>query len=496
MVTHPTRPLAALFAVAIGLLGCKVNENDIEQWKGTIKGPAKMVAVMQSDKYPEALKVRAAMALVEMERSDVDGIDELSRGMLRLDTEKRAALITAMAEDLEQLMRGGSETQAAEGGPPTELQARAKDAVYALIDLAPAETKSRFIATLIAWYSADFNGRNLAGRTSAEQVVRKLGPPAAAKLVEGMSAKIPPAALIKLTQLVSETGVGPTRKSAAARIVAIQKEMESQAFMDWLKPRVKEGLQKAGRKTDEKSVQKAAEGTREIHLSGALTAMKPLASEEAVQTRLLEIAATPSKDAKDPMTQRRELALRALEGKASEKHLDVLLKLALDPNNPIPVRDTAFDRVGDIGSKRAIEPLLPLVGNGQDQRLRWRAGELVLSIGGADILGTFFSRLPGGATQYEPEELDGYATRMGDMTPAPRAVALERLRSPSWWERVIALRYLARKGTKADVPAMQALSGSKDAVAGKNWKNFDWKTVGDVAKESVKDAESRLGMKR
>lgn len=499
---HPLRtpgPRARWFGTLafafVLLVGCKVNENDIETWKGTIKGPQKMVAVMQSDKYPEALKVRAGLALVEMERSDVDGIEELTKSLARLDADKRGALITALAGDLEQLMRGGEGTQAEEGGGPTELQARAKDAVFALIDLSPADIRKRFIATLIAWYSVDFNGRNLAGRTSAEQVIRKLGPPAAEKLVEGMSAKVPPAALVKLTQLISETAVGVTRKTAATRIVAIQKEMEGAQFMDWLRPRVKDGLAKAGRKADEKAVQKAAEATRENHLAGVLTAMKHLAGEEAVQARLLEIAQAPSKDEKDPMTSRRETALKALEGKVSEKHLDVLLKLALDAGNPIGVRDNAFDRVADIGSKRAIEPMWPLVSSAEDQRVRWRVGELVLSLGGAEVLPTFFSRLPGGSAKYEPEELDGYATRMGDMTPAPRAIALEKLRAAGWWERVIALRYLARKGLKQDVGAMKALANDAGALSGKNWKNFEWKTVGDVAKESVKDAETRLGAK-
>ena len=53
--------------------GCKVTSEDIEYWKGTVKGPGKIVAVMLADKYPMELRTQAALALVDMERPDRDG---------------------------------------------------------------------------------------------------------------------------------------------------------------------------------------------------------------------------------------------------------------------------------------------------------------------------------------------------------------------------------------------------------------------------------------
>ena len=177
--------------------------------------------------------------------------------------------------------------------------------------------------------------------------------------------------------------------------------------------------------------------------------MAHLADQPEVATRLLAIAAH-----KDPkLAERRTRALQALEGKVHEEHLAQLLELALDPSNPAAVQDYAFDRVGDIRSPKAIPPMWPLVADAEKQRQRWRAGELVLTIGGSSVLSEFFAKLPsGGEVKYEPEELDGYAARMGQMTPLPTAVATAQLSSPNWWGRVIALNFFERKGTDADVP--------------------------------------------
>lgn len=487
----------------LALSGCKVNADDVEEWKGTIKGPAKIVAVMLSDKYPVELRARAGLALVEMDRGDVDGVVELPRTLRdeRMDAATRAqiiALLSAEKGGLRDLMIGGDTAQnaaaadeAAAAGP-SELQGRAKDAAYLLIPLAEGDSKQRLNDMVMDWYAEDFNGRNLAGSYSAEQVIRALGSPAAGRLVTALNARLPSAALTKLSELVAAIGDTATKKKAAERLVAIEREMESAAFVDWLKGKVREqAAATGGKKLDEKRITTAAEYNRENYVLGALSAMKHLASEEVVVTRLLEIASAKS----DALTQRRIASLQALEGKVKEKHLDTLMGLALDESNPVQVRDYAFDRVGDVGSKKAIPSLWSLVGGASEDEgsLRWRAGELVLAIGGEDVLGAFFAKLPGNAA-FEPKELNGYATRIGDMQgTAARKLMQSKLSSGQWWERILALRYFEKKGTKADVGSMKALSNDGAAVSGKDWKNFEIKTVGDAAKEAVKAINARLG---
>ena len=96
--------------VALALLalatGCKVTSDDVEHWKGTVKGPGKIVAVVLAEKYPMELRMRAALALVEMERSDVDGLAELQRALQRLPEATQREMIDGITPGLIPLMQG------------------------------------------------------------------------------------------------------------------------------------------------------------------------------------------------------------------------------------------------------------------------------------------------------------------------------------------------------------------------------------------------------
>ena len=144
--------------------------------------------------------------------------------------------------------------------------------------------------------------------------------------------------------------------------------------------------------------------------------------------RLVQIANTKAGKGdtaawKQRLDARRAKALQALEGNATRSHLKRLLQISLDPSNTNELRDYAFDRVGDVRSKEAIPHLWPMfqragcagskcdAAGKLEKRLRWRAGEMILSIGGPGIITEFLKRMPGqGGVQYEPEELEGYAT--------------------------------------------------------------------------------------
>jgi hypothetical protein len=107
------------------------------------------------------------------------------------------------------------------------------------------------------------------------------------------------------------------------------------------------------------------------------------------------------------------------------------------------------------------------------------------------VLPEFFSKLPNTAgVSYEPEELDGYAQRMAQMSPAPRDIALAQLQSANWWDEVIALHYFQRKGSEADVAAMDPLTKNTTPVKGKRWEKGD--TVGKVAERAIAGLRERL----
>jgi HEAT repeat protein len=486
---RPERTLIIVVALAAALIGCKVTTDDVEAWKGTVKGPGKIVAVLLSDNYGMDLRTAAALSLIEMERSDVNGVAELQQALKRLDDATRQEIVQGMVSDLTRMMQGGD---AADGGGPSPAQVQAKDAAYVLIPEAGPKARKELTEAVVSWYSVDFNGRSLAGNYSAEQVVRALGAPAAKQLVEALNPRMPQPAIVKIAELIGQVGNEKTKAKAADRLVAIEHEMEQDAFLDWLKGKIGEELKKQSPddKPDPKRVDAIAVLNREKFITeGALPAMKHLADQKKVSDRLLEVATVRSDN--QFVVERRVKALQALEGNADESQLDALLTLALDQESPVQVRDYAFDRVGDIRSKKALPRLWPLVQSGTDQRLRWRAGELVLAIGGADVAEQFFQKLPsGGDAEYAPEELEGYATRLSQLNPPPTDLVRGKLRSGSWWERVIALRFLERRGGREDLAAMQKMVNDKAAPKGPSWP--DGATVGAVAKEAVLGLEQLL----
>lgn len=474
-----------LIAAWLLVSGCKVSSEDIQNWKTTVKGPGKIAAVMLADKYPIELRTQAALALVDMERPDRDGTADLQQALARLDDDERNTLMAGMVPGLIALMRQADPADS--GG--TARQIRAKDAAFLLVAHAPPEVKGQLTDNVIAWYMEDFNGRSLAGNYSAEQVVRALGSPAAKELVKGLKARMPAAALVKMAQLVGQVADPQAKKDAAAKLVAIYGEMEGKEFLGWIKQTLKENADKSGKPADPKKLDEAAEGHREKFITeGALPAMKWLAEEPVVKKRLLQIAS--SNLSGEAGTNRRVTALMALEGKVGPGDLSQVMAIALDKHNPTTLRDYAFDRVGDIRTPEAAKELWPLVASDDDARLRWRAGELVLAIGGAKVVPELFAKLPSGA-DYPSEELDGYATRLGQMTPAPTDEVRALLASPSWYARVVAIRFFERKGNAEDVTKIAALTGDKAGVKGPRWGKS--KTVGDVATDAAASAKTRLG---
>jgi len=118
---------------------------------------------------------------------------------------------------------------------------------------------------------------------------------------------------------------------------------------------------------------------------------------------------------------------------------------------------------------------------------------MVLQIGGGDVVGEFFAKLPeGDEVKYEPEELEGYATRMAHMSPLPTQVVRGQLSSPQWFDRVIALRYFERKGEEGDIRAMQRLTRDQAEVVGNGWEALELGTVGQVAEAAITALQERL----
>lgn len=499
--------LTALLCLATA--GCKVTQEDIDYWTGTQKGPGKIVAVLLADKYEDELRVYAGLALVRMEprpatetQDPVDGVSELQAAIRQLPEETRTRLVDLMVPELVRMMRGEDAPAAGEEGVPRR-QVRAKDAAFLILPYASPERRRELTESVVDWFVVDFNGRSLEGNYTAEQVVRQLGAVAASRLVNALNARLPQQALVKLAELIASLGDAETKQRAAARLVEIEREMEGEEFGNWLKDRLREQLraqmeqgQRAQGEIDEERIAAAAELNRENFITlGALPAMKHLNNERVIQDRLLEIAVQPV--AEEPISARRVVALRALEGGTRPDQVERILDIALnDATAKQPVRslggarvdDYAFDRISDSRATSAIPRLWPVFDETEDIRLRRRVGALILALGGDAVVQEFFNHLTD--ESYEQAELHNYGQHISQMRPPPTDFINTQLRSEQWFDRVIALYFWQWRATAADLSHITGLEQDAAATAGTDWRDQD--TVGKVAAAVAQAVRDRL----
>ena len=255
-------------------------------------------------------------------------------------------------------------------------------------------------------------------------------------LVDALDEKMPPQAMIKIAEIIGEDGNDETKDRAGKRLVAIEKAMEKPAFVKWLASQIRVTIEASGEKADEKRISSLALYNRENYITqGALPAMRHLGDQEVVATRLLAIADTKPGDTDgkawiERLNARRATALKALEGHVTRaRHLN---RLAVDRARFRATRSRsanyAFDRVGEIRSRarrspgcgRVVEPA-GLYGEpparrrtSSAKRLRWRAGELVLSLGGpSSVIEPFSQRLPVMLREFSTSRRSWKATRRG-----------------------------------------------------------------------------------
>ncbi|MCC7542467.1 MAG: hypothetical protein IT379_39985 [Deltaproteobacteria bacterium] len=475
-----------LLAFAFSLVGCEITADDIERWKGTVKGPRKIVAVLLAPKYSAELRSKAALALVEMasrpEPEPFEGLAQLQRAMPLIEEAKRQEIIHMMIPRLVALMRGeGSPVRSNPDGTPagpTELQTRAKDAAFTLLSHAAQPDRQQLTQAILQWIAEDFNGRSLAGNYSAEQVVQAIGQPAAAFLVNALNARMPPEALEKVAQLIGQLGDAESKRAGAARLVAIELEMESPAYGQWLRQKVVEQAEAQRTTLTPEQTNRVVEHNRDqLIRNGALPAMKHLASERAVVDRLLAIGLSAQAPA-----ERRAAALIAAKDRLTRADAAALTPLALNGQTPVDVRDEVFDRIAEIRDPSVLPQFHPLL-VGEDIRVRWRVAELMLQVGGAAQIPELFTRLPSREAQYPPGELSGIASRIGTLSPLPTEVMRGHLRSPQWFIRIIAIRFFERKGSAADVPSLEQLTADTAPCVGEGWEAGS--TVGRIATGAI-----------
>src|SRR5579862_3875336 len=90
--------------------GCRVNENDVHRWESTERGPDKLVAVVEHDKYAFPLRTEAAVSLIRMRpRSGRRiGIELLMSALTEISPDARQKIVDGMTPELVHQMQPGA----------------------------------------------------------------------------------------------------------------------------------------------------------------------------------------------------------------------------------------------------------------------------------------------------------------------------------------------------------------------------------------------------
>lgn len=391
-----------------------------------------------------ALRTRAAMLLLDLDRHNLHGPDELQRELSSLTSDSLARLALPLSRALLARM------QTAVGEAPSSRALRAKDAAEGALSLLAPKQRVVLGDMLIRWMVSDVARRADAGKASLEALSAKLGAEAGEALLEGLTSDVPLPDVLRVSDLLDRHATPALRERSAARLLDIARHLRTPA--------------------------------------GLLPALGRFSDQAGVRELLVATARDKSRSVPD-----RAQALTLLSHHATESELLPLLGLALDEQEHLALRELAVMRAGETGSGEALPGLLILVGDRSHARLRTLAGEQVLELGGPKMLASFFRALPRGwDVPYAREEIDAYSKHIHRFTPDIALLMLlgEKLHSSLWWPRVLALRYFAAQGSFEDLWRIRKHEGDTAPILGEGWPRGY--TVGQEATVCVNALNERL----
>ncbi len=384
------------------------------------------------------------MLLLDLDRHNLHGPDELQRELSSLTGESLSRLAPPLSRALLARM------QTTVGHAPSRSALRAKDAAEGALALLAPKPRQVLGDMLIRWVVTDVAHRADAGRTSLEALCAKLGEGAGEPLLAGLQSHVPLPDLRRVSVLLDRHASPALRERTATRLLDIARQLQTP--------------------------------------EGLLPTLGRFADRAGVRQLLVATARNKSRNVAD-----RAQALTLLLHHTTESEVLPLLGLALDPQEPLALRELSVMRAGETGSSEALPGLLILVGDRNHARLRTLAGEQVLELGGPKILAVFFRALPRGwDVPYAREEIDAYSKHIHRFTPDIALLMLlgEKLHSSLSWPRVIALRYFAAQGSSEDLWRIRRHEGDTTPILGEGWPRGY--TVGQEATVCVNTLNERL----
>lgn len=172
------RPLFALSLLSVlALSACeKTSHENIDKWRNTQKGPAKLVAALKDKSLDADLRAHAAQALVSMEQRD----DALA-ALRDMADDKRAPIVEKLVPRL-----WNDAKHTAPGQAPQRKQLHAKDALFELRAIAPPKVVEQIDEYLIDWYLGTGHYEQLARQPThqARKIMFAIGARATPRLLK------------------------------------------------------------------------------------------------------------------------------------------------------------------------------------------------------------------------------------------------------------------------------------------------------------------------
>ena len=478
---------ALLLGALLMSAGCRTTDKDIERWATTKNGPTKLVAVLVHDKYEPELRVDAALTLVSMKPRGGRrvGIDLFTQSLGELPPEERKDLLTGVIPGLLKEIAADPPTPKPTGELPADSTIPFKDAAFALLHwegkglVQDLKQQALLKKGLIAWAMKDFSRRMDAPgqKVGMQQMLRELG----AESVAGLPRFIKPEApkVARIAVLISEIGDVKTKVIASKQLVAVAKQVNSDAWLSEKSPVLKKANKESGLKVDDKRFALQLAQYQEEEMMRTFSSMKRIGQTPAVDYLLAFASDTKQQE------KQRAGALAALEGnigKKTKRQIKSVISLAAEDDTPDVVRGLALRRVGEMPRDLVIQDLYKLFSN-DNWKVRWLTAELVLKMSKTEHVREFMTRLSKVKNMSISEPLR-YGRLLGELegkaTPSNLADWYVGRRH-SAAARVTALGYYYNHGNKTQLSKVETHKSDRTKVPGctKEMKDCEWVCSGN-----------------
>lgn len=500
----------ALIALALLLGGCRTESADIERWANTQHGPEKLVAVVTHDKYPDALRVQAALTLVRMKprAGRRVGLEGFVSALSALSEDERERLVEGIVPELEQSLRNPPPKPDAHGVRPPDPTIPDKDAAHALLTgpspfIADEALRRALEAALVDWVMLDFSARldDASQAYGMHALLSVLGPQSVKRLPTLIAADEPK--IGSIAGFVAELGDAETKLRASERLVEVARDVESAAWRTRKAVDLRAANAAAGLEVDAKRFDAQLDRYQDEELLRVFASLKKVGQLPAL--RYLLALATDTRQ-KEP---RRAAALAALEGHAAEGDAaaeQALIGLAERDATPDVVREQALRRLGELPRERTLARLYALFASPR-WKVRWVAAETSLKTAKVEDVPAFMTNLAKvrHMSITEPIRYGHWLGRIAGVERAPHVLSPYLGADQRAPVRLAALGFFHELGTESQLPLVSRYENDAMPVPGcaSNADGCEWQceieagddrearaiaTIGDFVRHCVQPA--------